>query len=78
MIFTIVELLLIALLLMCNCLNLVSVLGFNTHQVRPIAADQDSLATQQPSDDYLYIDSYINEITLEPNEEARDPVYLKS
>lgn len=29
-IFTIVELLLIALLLLCNCLNLVSVLGFGT------------------------------------------------
>ena len=28
-IFTIVELLLIALLLLCNCLNLVSVLGFS-------------------------------------------------
>lgn len=28
-IFTIIELLLIALLLLCNCLNLVSVLGFS-------------------------------------------------
>jgi len=33
----IVELLLIGLLLVCNCLNLVSVLGFNAHKVRPIA-----------------------------------------
>lgn len=33
----IVELLLIGLLLVCNCLNLVSVLGFNALQVRPIA-----------------------------------------
>ena len=40
-IFTIVELLLIALLLLCNCLNLVSVLGFGANQVRPIAISED-------------------------------------
>ena len=33
-VFTIVELLLIALLLLCNCLNLVSVLGFGTPQAK--------------------------------------------
>ena len=42
-IFTIVELLLIALLLLCNCLNLVSVLGFGAHQVRSIGTSIDYL-----------------------------------
>ena len=45
-----------------------SVLGFNANQVRTIAADQDSLATQQPSDDFMSIDSYVNEISLERND----------
>ena len=38
---------------MCNCLNLVSVLGFGTQQVRPIAADQES-SVIQPYDDFNY------------------------
>lgn len=36
-VFTIVELLLIALLLLCNCLNLVSVLGFGVPQAKASA-----------------------------------------
>ena len=37
-VFTIVELLLIALLLLCNCLNLVSVLGFGAPQAKSAVA----------------------------------------
>ena len=40
-IFTIIELLLIALLLLCNCLNLVSVLGFSAQTVKAAALSKD-------------------------------------
>ena len=54
-VFTIVELLLIALLLLCNCLNLVSVLGFGAPQAKAAAAtsgEETEIPSQVVLDDF--------------------------